>query len=67
MAVIDGIDLDALNYTVLVPYNGTEAQGANPLKQDVNIWYQVSYHRGLYVLELAALTLRLDSLVISDG
>lgn len=38
---IDGIDLDALNYTTLIPYNGTEKQGANPLDYDVNLWYQV--------------------------
>lgn len=38
---IDGIDLDALNYTTLIPYNGTEKQGANPLEYDVNLWYQV--------------------------
>lgn len=38
---IDGIDLDTLNYTVQVPYNGTEAQGANPLDFDVNVWYNV--------------------------
>jgi hypothetical protein len=24
-----------------IPYNGTEAQGANPLDFDVNLWYNV--------------------------
>lgn len=38
---IDGVDLDALNYTELLPYNGTGKQGANPLEFDVNLWYQV--------------------------
>jgi hypothetical protein len=38
---IDGVDLDALNYTELLPYNGTGKQGANPLDFDVNLWYQV--------------------------
>lgn len=36
---VDGVDLNALDYTVHVPYNGTEAQGANPLDFDVNVWY----------------------------
>jgi hypothetical protein len=27
---------------VLVPYNGTGQQGADPLTMDVNIWYEVS-------------------------
>jgi hypothetical protein len=25
-----------------LPYNGTGAEGANPLEFDVNLWYQVS-------------------------
>lgn len=37
----DGVDLDALNYSPLIPYNGTGKQGANPLDFDVNLWYQV--------------------------
>jgi hypothetical protein len=39
---IDGVDLDGLNYTTLIPYNGTENKGANPLEYNVNLWYQVS-------------------------
>ncbi|KAG9249658.1 ammonium transporter 1 [Emericellopsis atlantica] len=31
---------DNLDYVVLVPYNGTTAQGANPLDFDVNVWYE---------------------------
>lgn len=38
---VDGVSLDALNYTVEVPYNGTGATGADPLDFDVNVWYQV--------------------------
>lgn len=42
MAVIDGIDLDDLDYVVQVPYNGTGAMGGDSLTQDLNIWYEVS-------------------------
>lgn len=45
---VDGVDLNALDYTVHVPYNGTEAQGANPLDFDVNVWYNVR-HDSLYL------------------
>jgi len=32
-------DLSALNYTVLVPYNGTTDTGGNSLEQDLNVFY----------------------------
>lgn len=35
-------DLASLNYTVLVPYNGTEATGGDSLTMDLNVYYQVS-------------------------
>ena len=38
----DNADLDDLDYSVLVPYNGTGMKGANPLDFDVNVWYEVS-------------------------
>ncbi len=38
---VDGIDLDALNYTVKVPYNGTGPSGGDPLTENLNIWYEV--------------------------
>ena len=41
MAVIEGVDLDALNYVVKVPYNGTGATGGDPLTENLNIWYEV--------------------------
>ena len=41
MAVIDGIDLDALDYVVKVPYNGTGATGGSSVTDDLNIWYEV--------------------------
>lgn len=34
-------DLVGLNYTILVPYNGTEATGGDSLTSDLNIFYQV--------------------------
>lgn len=41
MAVIDGIDLDGLDYVVKVPYNGTGAAGGDSITDDLNIWYEV--------------------------
>lgn len=41
MVVIDGIDLDQY-YVLKVPYNGTIATGGDSLKDDLNIWYEVS-------------------------
>jgi hypothetical protein len=41
MAVPDGVDLDSLDYPVKVPYNGSGDTGANPLTENVNIWYEV--------------------------
>lgn len=35
-------DLTALNYTILVPYNGTIATGGNSLTDNLNIFYTVS-------------------------
>ncbi|KAK2784534.1 ammonium transporter Amt1 [Onygenales sp. PD_12] len=35
----DSPDLGALNYTVLVPYNGTEATGGDSMAIDLNVYY----------------------------
>ena len=35
-------DLTSLNYTILVPYNGTIATGGNSLTDNLNIFYTVS-------------------------
>lgn len=43
MVVVDGVDLDALDYVVKVPYNGTGATGGDSLTQDLNIWYEVGF------------------------
>lgn len=40
---INGVNLDTLNYTTLVPYNGTGQKGANALDFDVNLWYNVGH------------------------
>lgn len=40
MAVIDNVDLDALDYVVKVPYNGTGAAGGDPMIANLNIWYE---------------------------
>ena len=39
--VVDGVDLDALNYTVKVPYNGSIMTGGDSLNADLNIFYDV--------------------------
>lgn len=43
--IVDGVDLDALNYTIHVPYNGTNAAGGDSLTEDLNIFYDVSITR----------------------
>ncbi|KAK8056802.1 ammonium transporter [Apiospora rasikravindrae] len=40
MVVLEGIDLDTLNYVVKAPYNGTGEQGGDPIKDNLNIWYE---------------------------
>jgi len=40
--IVDGVDLDALNYTIKVPYNGTDMTGGDSLNSDLNIFYDVS-------------------------
>jgi hypothetical protein len=47
MAVIDGIDLDGLDYVLKVPYNGTGATGGDPITENLNIWYEVRSHTNL--------------------
>jgi Amt family ammonium transporter len=39
--VVGGVDLDALNYTIKVPYNGTTMTGGDSLNADLNIFYDV--------------------------
>ena len=39
--VVEGVDLTALNYTTLIPYNETISTGGNSLVQDLNVHYQV--------------------------
>ena len=43
--ILDGVDLDALNYTVKVPYNGTIMTGGDSLHDDLNVFYDVSILR----------------------
>ncbi|KAK1769509.1 ammonium transporter AmtB-like domain-containing protein [Phialemonium atrogriseum] len=40
MAVPEDVDLDALNYVVKVPYNGTGATGGDPMTENLNMWYE---------------------------
>lgn len=37
-----GPDLSNLNYTVLIPYNGTVATGGDSLQDNLNVFYNVS-------------------------
>ena len=39
-------DLSSLNYTILVPYNGTIATGGDSLTDNLNIFYEVSHFAG---------------------
>ena len=40
--IIDGVDLDTLNYTINVPYNGSIMSGGNSLHANLNIFYDAS-------------------------
>jgi Amt family ammonium transporter len=40
--IIDGVDLDTLNYTIKVPYNGSIMTGGDSLHADLNIFYDAS-------------------------
>lgn len=39
--VVAGIDSHKLNYTVLIPYNGTIPTGGDSLLEDLNVHYEV--------------------------
>lgn len=41
MVVLDGIDLDGLDYIVKAPFNGSGPAGGDPLTENLNIWYEV--------------------------
>ncbi len=66
--ILDGIDLDALNYTIKVPYNGTIMTGGDSLHANLNIFYDVSLppSRRVWIPRRAALT-ELPRLVILHG
>ena len=36
-------DLNSLNYSVLVPYNGTIATGGDSLVDNLNVFYEVNH------------------------
>lgn len=59
---INGIDLDALNYTIHVPYNGTTATGGDSVNADLNIFYDVST-----LMDEAGIVLTTNRLEISRG
>lgn len=35
------VDMSQLNYTTLIPYNGTVATGGDSLTQNLNVFYEV--------------------------
>ena len=39
--VLEGVDLNRLNYTALVPYNETIPTGGDSLIEDLNVHYEV--------------------------
>lgn len=40
-AMVDGMNLDTLNYTTFVPYNESIPTGGNSLTEDLNVHYDV--------------------------
>jgi len=69
-AMDPNVDLSKLNYTVLVPYDGTTATGGDSVANNLNVFYDVC----LPVLSLnevgtmgPAAHMFLSSLVISPG
>ena len=42
---MSGVDPSSLNYTPLVPYNGSIATGGDSMGNDLNVFYQVSLVR----------------------
>ncbi|KAI0136499.1 ammonium permease [Xylariales sp. AK1849] len=40
MVVVEGVDLDGLDYIIKVPYNGTGEAGGDPITDNLNIWYE---------------------------
>ncbi len=43
---VNGVNLNDLNYTVKIPYDGVGPQGGNPLNRNLNLWYEVSLSAG---------------------
>ena len=41
-------DLNALNYSVLIPYNGTIATGGDSLVDNLNVFYEVGSNLSQY-------------------
>jgi Amt family ammonium transporter len=50
--IVEGVDLDALNYTIKVPYNGSIMTGGDSLNANLNVFYDVSAPEALPELEL---------------
>jgi len=44
------------NFVTLVPFNGTDGPGGNPLVDDMNIWYQVGLIARTSILWLPVFT-----------
>ncbi|OTB08797.1 hypothetical protein M426DRAFT_18867 [Hypoxylon sp. CI-4A] len=40
MVVLEGVDLDTLNYIIKAAYNGSGPTGGDSLNDDLNIWYE---------------------------
>jgi hypothetical protein len=57
--ILDGIDLDALNYTIKVPYNGSIMTGGDSLHANLNIFYDVSFSGTQFASSCADLQLSL--------
>lgn len=60
MATVE--DLNSLNYTVLVPYNGTGAAGGDSMTVNLNVFYNVCSFAVVPLTACAMPMLMLDSL-----
>ncbi len=45
--MVDGVNLEKLNYTSFVPYNGTIPTGGDSLVEDLNVHYNVGAPQSL--------------------
>lgn len=55
--IVDGYNLDALNYTIKVPYNGSIATGGDSRHANLNIFYEVCFPVQMTKIDLTQFSL----------